>query len=128
MFEGYRVYKVWHKKQKRWYAILYVKGHTTTMSWARYTMTLHLGKMIDSTLEVDHINGDRSDDRVENLQLLDHAANARKSARPKTLVTLVCPYCKKDFTRPRNNTHLVKGGNPTHCSRRCATKHQFSRH
>lgn len=49
MFEGYTVYKQWHKEQGRWYAYLYnsLTQHHTTMSWARYIMSLHLNRLLD---------------------------------------------------------------------------------
>ena len=38
-----------------------------------------LGRKLLSTEEVDHINGDRQDNRPENLQVLDKAAHRRKT-------------------------------------------------
>lgn len=124
MFDGMIVYKQWHKKAGRWYAYLYnpLTKERTTIAWAKYIMCLHLGRMLNPNLEtVDHINNDKSDDRLNNLQLLTRLENTQKSAKGRTMVTLVCPKCGKEFTRERRLTHLIKGGRPSHCSRRCGS-------
>jgi hypothetical protein len=78
MFDGMIVYKQWHKKIGRWCAYLYNPNtkERTTMAWAKYLMCLHLGRMLDPNTEtVDHINDDKTDDRIENLQLLTRNEN-----------------------------------------------------
>ncbi len=123
LFDGIIVYKQWHKKQGRWYAYLYtpLTKHHTTMSWAKYVMCMHLNRTLDPDKEtVDHINNDKTDDRIENLQLLTRKDNSAKSAKGRTLVTLNCPQCAIEFTREKRQTHLTKGGVRTFCSRRCS--------
>lgn len=51
---------------------------TTTESYPRYLWRQHHGE-IPEGLEVDHINGDRTDDRLENYQLMPHRENASKA-------------------------------------------------
>jgi hypothetical protein len=123
VFEGYVVYKRLDKSQGRYMALLYhpTTKHRTTMSWARYLMTEHLGRFLHKHLEtVDHINGDKLDDSLDNLQLLTRGDNARKShLGSRTLVVLICPICGVQFSRRQGQTHLIKGGRPTCCSRRC---------
>lgn len=124
MFEGYIIYKQWHKKEGRYYAIMRnpTTRHRTSVSWAKYIMSIHLGRKLDPITEtVDHINNDKTDDRLENLQLLTKTENIAKSAKGKTLVTLNCPECGQEFTREKRQTHLTKGrGVRTFCSRKCA--------
>lgn len=122
MFENYTVYKRLDKRQNRFMVMLYDKTtkHRTTMSYARYLMVKKLGRPLDKDLEtVDHINGDTLDDRLENLQLLTRQENILKSVKPAKLIELICPVCKIKFHRRRGQTHLVKGGDSTCCSRRC---------
>lgn len=35
------------------------------------------------------------------------------------MVDLVCPVCQKRFSREKRQTHFVKGGSHTFCSRPC---------
>lgn len=123
MYEEYTVYKQWHSKEGRYFALLYnpLTKERRTMSWARYVMSCHLNRELDPNTEtVDHDDDNKTNDCLENLKLLTRSANSRKASKGITMVKLVCPYCKREFVRPRNKTHLVKGGNPTHCSRSCA--------
>ena len=58
-------------------------GRRTSMSYARWQMTQHLGRKLDPTEHVDHVNENPLDDRIENYQLLTPAENARKSGLGK---------------------------------------------
>lgn len=51
---------------------------TSSESYPRYLWRQHHGE-IPEGMDVDHVNGDRTDDRIENFQLLPHSANASKA-------------------------------------------------
>lgn len=118
----YRVYKVYHKKQDRYYAILWSKNNRTSVSWAKYVFTTHIGRLLNQGEEVDHINNIRTDDRIENLQILLSRDNKIKAATGRNMVTLICRGCGCEFTRERRHTHLIKGGSYSSCSRSCSAK------
>jgi HNH endonuclease len=54
------------------------KDRTSTL-FSRYLLSVSLGRFLGSDEHVDHINDDRTDDRLENLQILTVADNVRKS-------------------------------------------------
>ena len=114
-YEGYKVYKVFHKQMGRWMACLVSPTHRTTISYARYVMATKLGRPLEKWEQVDHINNDRSDDSVGNLQILTQADNLSKSRRHKSYVKRTCPVCLVEFLL---EVRQIKG--PTSCcSRRC---------
>ena len=84
------------------------------ISYARYLWEEHNGKIPDG-YEVDHINNDKTDDRLENLQLLTREENIKKF-KSETLVKLTCPICGKEFDFLKRN--LSTHPNPC-CSKQC---------
>lgn len=53
----------------------------TVISYARYLMSVKLGRYLTEDEEVDHINRDPTDDNIENLQVLtivDHKLKTLK--------------------------------------------------
>lgn len=99
------------------------------ISLARYLMTCHLGYIVPDNLDVDHINGDKTDDRIENLQLLPRGPNARKSHTKGLLwQEIICPKCGNPFF-VRGNTLRTnqKNNRKTYCSRSCAASNPRKR-
>jgi len=101
------------------------------IAYSRYLMSVQLGRILESNETVDHINGNKIDDRIDNLQLLSFADNSRKAVveqnRTLKMVELQCPYCEKIFVRAHHHTFLsAKNSNKTFCSRSCSTKFQHS--
>lgn len=68
---------------RRQIVIVFLDGTKTTMTYARWLMTQHLGRALFPDEQVDHINEDSLDDRIENLQILTRSANTTKSNKSK---------------------------------------------
>lgn len=100
------------------------ENRTTGINYARYLMSVHLGRKLKPEEQVDHINNNRKDDRIENLQILTHLQNIHKSAK-HGMVLLKCPECNRKFRRRRRTTHLSKKNRITQCTfctKSCASK------
>lgn len=75
----------------------------TTIAYARYLKCVELGYILSSDYEVDHIDGDCSNDSLANLQVLtkeDHLVKSvceMSTGRTKGLFTCAC--CGKEFER-----------------------------
>ncbi len=96
------------------------------ISYARYLLSVYLGRLLRSDEHVDHINNIPTDDRIENLQILDPVQNALKAAALKSrrMVVVVCPICYLAFERPHNQSPLTSSryGSICYCSKRCLGK------
>lgn len=125
-YENFYIYKVFHNREKRTYANLVSKYDKTrkTISYARYLMSTNVGRILSDDEEVDHINNDKSDDRIENLQILSKYDNIKKNNElvGRMYVELICPICKKHFELPKNRSFIQKGGSYNCCSKECNNK------
>ncbi len=95
----------------------------TTVSYSRYLMTIKEKRFLESWEQVDHINEDKTDDRIENLQILSSSENLKKHRHFKgifgqTMFDFICPICSKEFQLTARQSHKI---NPT-CSKQCGYK------
>lgn len=127
-------YKVFDSNSGRFRVVFYNSQEDMSgMSFARYVYSLYLGYEVPSEYEVDHINNDKTDDRINNLQLLTKEENRLKQAWWEAIMVvqwtiLPCDYCKGLFyiTQGDINNKLRKGLDHFFCSRSCATKYQYA--
>lgn len=133
-YNDYWLYKVWHRKEGRYQANLILKSDIkirTTLSYARYLMSCSVGRILDKNEEVDHIDNDKSNDDITNLQILSKEENKKKqedynrSLNP-IKISLPCSHCGNIFEYPANNYryHTKRGRKSFCCSRSCSTKYQ----
>lgn len=85
-------------------------------------MEQHIGRRILPGENVHHINGIKTDNRLENLQLLtvaDHLNKHRKPPDPSMKIECMCLFCHKKFFRYRCEQ---KAHPRAFCSRDCYIK------
>lgn len=96
----------------------------TSTQYARYLLAVKLGRFLTEDETVDHINGNKQDDSLENLQILSRKDNISKTCK-KPDIELVCPICGKHFTRTatqlRGKKQKALEGKLC-CSRKCGYK------
>lgn len=124
-----------NKTKGRWYATLR-KSKTeqlsngeksqTGMTRARYLLSVHLGRYLDDNEEADHINNIKTDDRIDNLQVLTKDENREKYHQHFTSdiqekVLLRCAECGKTFKRIKwRHDNSVRDNNENDfCSMSC---------
>ena len=115
--KGFSIVYIATNKEPRKVAILRKPdGTSKTMSYAKYLYTSYYQCDINKGDQVDHINGDKMDDRIENLQVISEFYNKKKDHKIKEMVLLNCPVCGIEFIFPKRN--LNSHPNPC-CSRKC---------
>lgn len=95
----------------------------TTISYARYLMSVQEKRILNSNEHVDHKDEDKTNDIIDNLQILTLSENNFKNRKVRGItrkyVKLICPNCLLEFEKVHNQTHLCKGGKFTSCSKTC---------
>lgn len=94
----------------------------TTTAFARYLMSVKLGRYLTEDEEADHIDNDATNDLIENLQVLsveEHKAKTKSFIEGRTFKTCVCSYCGIEFEREVRQIKSDK----TLCSRSCNAKY-----
>jgi len=126
-YDDYWIYApIYHQKEGRNYACLVSKSDhnkRTTISYAKYVISIFLKRELEEWEEVDHINENRLDDVLENLSVISSVENRNKYINSRvyhTMVDMNCPNCGEFFTKNIHDTFISKNGVFTACSRHCA--------
>lgn len=100
------------------------KGHYVLMH--RVVMENYLGRMLTENEVVHHKDHNKKNNSIDNLELMERISHVRMHSREhgRKIVKLKCPWCGKEFTQYKNNTHLQKPSkyNCTCCSPTCRGK------
>lgn len=94
----------------------------TTVSYARYLLSVKLGRYLTDDEEADHIDADKTNDSLENLQVLSREEHIKKtiSDRPICIAyTAICTFCTEEFKVPPWKFKTRKN---FFCSRSCNAK------
>lgn len=126
-YDNYIGYLVTNKDPRRNICLIHKDTrHRTTISYARYLMSVKEKRILLPEEHVDHIDGNRLNDDVKNLQILSATNNNIKSIiqnnRTEILVKMICPNCNNVFIKPLRNTYIKKKGYYTTCSKQCLYK------
>lgn len=92
-----KVYINTNKEPRRVATLRKANKEMVSMSYAKYLYTSHYKVDIPNEDHVDHINGDKMDDRIENLQVISGHYNRVKDIKPREMVLLKCPVCNTEF-------------------------------
>jgi hypothetical protein len=116
----------------RWYIIIY-KNKTASerrkiikINLARALMQVKLGRLLNSNETADHIDEDKSNDNIDNLQILTLAENTRKSkGGPAKIIELICDNCSNKFIRLLKRHKKSKSN---FCNRTCFWAYQKTKY
>jgi hypothetical protein len=103
-FKGFTVYGPYDDNNGRSCVKLRRDGKASTMTVARYIMSVGLGRHIDASSHVDHADGDSTNDDWRNLQILSAVENIRKGTATRTSkkFEFACASCGRQVLRTYN--------------------------
>lgn len=122
-----------HPNGRRYVCLYNNQKDRSIISYARYLMSVSLGRFLKAEEHVDHKDDDYSNDSIDNLQILTQAENNAKkrenelrfSGLKAYWVILTCPVCNGDFVkRTRVFIRAQKEGKILTCSRTCSARQQ----
>lgn len=94
-FLGWKIYGPYlDRKQNRKIVVLVGDGHRTTMSYARYLLSVREGSVPVDGIDADHVDDDSSNDSPENIQPLTRAANIAKGHAARKPATTKSPTAR----------------------------------
>lgn len=120
-------YIVTNREDRKMVILFNDQKNRSTISYARYLMSLKVGRYLTEDEHVDHIDDDPTNDDIANLQILDHVENKKKYYKNihggQLFVELECPYCKTMFSIKKANSFLdQKNKINNYCTRPCMYK------
>jgi len=119
-----RVYGPYFRKDGRQHVVIvYGDGSRRTVSYPKYLMEQHLERELEYDETVHHIDGDFTNNALENLQVLDRVEHRKQDAKKAEIGNYVCANCGTEFRRPvsivvANQLTQEKAG--PFCSKRCS--------
>lgn len=123
-------YVVTNKQLRNHVCLFNCSKDRTTISLARYKMCCKLGYILEAIYEVDHIDNDKTNDNIDNLQVLTKEQNRNKEtsnywlkSKYSKFTELTCSQCNTIFNKETKEVrHLlrVKPGRTFCCSRLCS--------
>lgn len=125
-------YFVTNSENRRNVVLYNSAGDRTTVSYARYLYGVHLGYEVPDHLEVDHKNNDKTDDRLDNYQLLTAEQNRLKQEYKymtfeQVVYGVYCAYCQSPFlmTDRVRKMRMAQSVEYPFCTKSCSTNYQL---
>lgn len=129
MYEDSKVYGPYLRKDNRLHVIIVSKNGRRTLSYPRYLMEKYLGRFLHPYEDVHHKDGDISNNKISNLEVVNYRKHTTQhSIKYTKVIHDKCLICDKKITlnliRQRNlRSNIARGKRGPFCSRVCSGKY-----
>jgi hypothetical protein len=117
-----KIYGPYLRKDGRLVIVLYDGIKRTAKQASRIIMEVHLGRVLDPSETVDHIDRNPLNNKIENLQVLCRSSHASLDVVRVRVEEVKCPYCDSLFT-PTVTQRNIKNKAGPFCSRTCSGRY-----
>jgi hypothetical protein len=107
-------------KRKEEYKVIKINGKSYREH--RHLMEKHLGRKLGPDETIHHINGNKKDNRLSNLKVINRSEHSKLYNPPAKMVKLKCNSCKKSYDM-REKLYVWKKKNGQKyffCSHKCS--------
>jgi hypothetical protein len=123
-YNEYNGYIIINRENRRHVCLVHKENKSrTTISYARYLMSVKEKRFLTKEEQVDHIDEDKTNDDINNLQILSFGDNIRKTYkdnnRTRKMVEMKCPQCNSIFCKTLSSSFIQKKGHYNVCSKEC---------
>jgi endogenous inhibitor of DNA gyrase (YacG/DUF329 family) len=121
---GARVYGPYKRVDGRKHVCIIMTDRTrVVVSYPKWLMEQHLGRLLDINETVDHKDCDFTNDSIDNLQILDRSTHSKLDAKRILPIKVICVWCEAEFMAVMNGSrdrkdHIDIAG--PFCSRKCS--------
>lgn len=123
-----RIYGPYLGKDGRYRVVLYDGNKRRTRQYSKIKMEIKLERLINEPETVDHDNGNKRDDRYENLVLRNRSDHAKLDAIRRKPKKVKCAWCDTKFIISRHQTSKRSNNSAgPFCSRSCSSSYNANK-
>jgi hypothetical protein len=126
LYQNHIIYGPYTNNENRRFVVIIdnITKSRKTLAYAKYLMELHLNRYLTKDETVDHIDRDKTNDVIENLQIIDKSTHTKLDIKRVKKIIQTCITCGIELVRsPRDVRGNAKKGKAGPFCRSCSGKY-----